>query len=102
MYGKTAPYTVVDRLKQSGHIALIKIASIGVCFEGNYEVETMPLPQFKAGQELISYLRGAYPNAEVKRHRDFMATGLSGKFPFPFNDIIKGEVVTVKKGIGIS
>ena len=69
--------------------------SIGVCFEGNYEVETMPLPQFKAGQELISYLKGAYPNVDVKRHRDFMATACPGKF-FPFNDIIK-EVVTVKK-----
>ena len=69
--------------------------SIGICFEGNCEVETMPLPQFKAGQELISYLIGAYTKAEVKRHRDFMATACPGR-NFPFNDISKGAS-SVKK-----
>ena len=65
--------------------------SIGVCFEGNFESETMPEVQIKAGQELVVYLKNLYPSAEVKRHKDFNSTACPGK-NFPFEKIKKGEV----------
>ena len=71
--------------------------SVGVCFEGNYESETMPTAQKKAGQKLISHLRGLYPIAEVKRHRELNSTACPGK-NFPFEDIKKGDTtVTVNE-----
>lgn len=64
--------------------------SIGICFEGSYATESaMPEVQKRAGQELIGYLKGEYPNAEVKRHMDFNATACPGK-NFPFEDIASG------------
>ena len=64
--------------------------SIGVCFEGNYEqTKTMPAPQFKAGQELISYINTIYKNSlKIKRHSDYLATACPGKY-FPFDSITK-------------
>ena len=53
--------------------------SIGICFEGNFENETMTNVQKEAGKELISYLKGIYPNAKVKKHKDFNATACPGK-----------------------
>lgn len=65
--------------------------SVGVCFEGNYEIEKeMPVLQFEAGKELISYLKKLYPSAEVKGHRELQSTACPGKY-FPFEEIIEGE-----------
>lgn len=64
--------------------------SVGVCFEGNYETEKMNVVQIKAGQELISYIKGKYPNAQIKKHRDFNATACPGK-NFPFDEITKAK-----------
>ncbi|MBE7051892.1 MAG: hypothetical protein E7395_04905 [Ruminococcaceae bacterium] len=65
--------------------------ALGICFEGNYETEkAMPEVQKKAGQELVSYLKGVYPNAKIKKHRDFNATACPGK-NFPFEDIASGK-----------
>lgn len=85
--------------------------SIGVCFEGNYETETtMPPAQIRAGQELISYLRGKYPSAKVVGHRDLYATACPGKY-FPSDTILsktnqinqtpkkEDEVMTQEKAI---
>lgn len=63
--------------------------SIGICFEGNFDNETMAAAQVKAGQELVSYLKGLYPLAEVKRHKNFNSTACPGK-KFPFNSIKDG------------
>lgn len=66
--------------------------SVGVCFEGNYEKSTtMPKAQLNAGKELISYLKNMYPEAETRRHKDFLATACPGKF-FPFDEISKGAL----------
>lgn len=71
------------------HTENMNSVSVGICFEGNYHDtdKGMPIPQFKTGQELISYLKGIYPNAEIKGHRDFNATGCPGKY-FPFKEIM--------------
>lgn len=82
--------------------------SIGVCFEGNYETEKMPEKQIKSGCELVSYLRGLYPNAEIKRHSDLVSTLCPGG-KFEFERIKKGvnemsvedaiEIVQAKAGL---
>ncbi len=75
--------------------------SIGICFEGNFECEMMTDIQLKAGQELISYLKGLYPGAEVKKHKDFQSTACPGK-NFPFEEIKKGgNVMTVNEAVEI-
>lgn len=60
--------------------------SIGICFEGNFEIEKMPDTQKKAGQELVYSLKKKYPNVGVKRHKDFGKTACPGK-NFPFDEI---------------
>lgn len=78
------------------HCVGYNLTSVGVCFEGNYQTErTMPPAQLQAGMELVSYLKGLYPCAAVKRHKDFMATVCPGQF-FPFEEIAK-RAVSVKK-----
>lgn len=57
--------------------------SIGVCFEGDYTVQTMPKAQLEAGKELVAHLKDKYKITKVKGHRDLMATSCPGvKFPF--------------------
>ena len=75
--------------------------SIGICFEGNFENETMTAAQLKAGKELVSYLKGLYPSAEIKRHKDFQSTACPGR-NFPFEEIKKGDnVMTVNEAVEI-
>lgn len=68
--------------------------SVGVCFEGNFETEKMSDTQIKAGRELIKYLLGKYPKAQIKKHKDFNATSCPGK-NFPFDELTKTELTTV-------
>lgn len=67
--------------------------SIGICFEGSYMTETMPDAQLKAGQELVSYLKGKYGITKVQRHKDVCSTNCPGT-NFPFDQIAKGTTVT--------
>jgi N-acetyl-anhydromuramyl-L-alanine amidase AmpD len=68
--------------------------SIGICFEGNFEVEKMPEAQKEAGKELVSYVLKKYPTiTSVVGHRDLMATACPGK-NFPFDEIKKGKKAT--------
>ena len=60
--------------------------SIGICFEGNFEVEEMSTAQKEAGKWLVAYIKGLYPIKKVVGHRDLMATACPGK-NFPFNEI---------------
>lgn len=72
--------------------------SIGVCFEGNFESErSMAMAQVEAGQKLVLYLKGLYPSAEIKKHKDLYKTACPGK-NFPFEEIKKEEItVTVNE-----
>lgn len=67
--------------------------AVGVCFEGNFEKETMCDVQRRAGNELICYLRNLYPKTEVKKHLDFNATACPGK-KFPFDEITVEKEIT--------
>lgn len=54
--------------------------TIGVCVEGNYETEpVMPAAQKTALKELLTYLKGKYPKAGLKAHKEVGATGCPGK-----------------------
>lgn len=65
--------------------------SIGICFEGNFEIEEMPEVQKKAGRELIAFLKNKYKIDKVLRHRDVNATACPGKY-FPFEEIAEAEL----------
>lgn len=56
--------------------------SIGICFEGNFEIDEMPAGQAKAGQELIADILSRYPGLKISGHRDNDNTACPGKnFP---------------------
>lgn len=65
--------------------------SIGICFEGNFEYESMPDLQKKAGIELIAYLKDKYPIKEIKGHGELKATACPGKM-FPLADMKSGQI----------
>ena len=65
--------------------------SIGICAEGNFEVETMPEVQKQAIIELINYIKGIYPITRIVGHRGVNATACPGK-NYPLNEIISGQV----------
>lgn len=68
-----------------GHTTNMNYCSIGICFEGNFEVEYMPDAQKRAGAELVAYLKDKYPGIKVGKHREYNATACPGKnFPFDF------------------
>ena len=64
--------------------------SMGICFEGNFENETMTNAQLKSGIEIASYCKGMYSNAKVVKHSDLFATACPGK-NFPFSKIANGQ-----------
>ena len=67
-------------LNHNGH-------TIGVCAEGNYEVEeNMPAAQLVALRELVAMLREKYPGIDVKQHKNYMATACPG-INYPFDAI---------------
>lgn len=53
--------------------------SIGICFEGKYQEETMPETQIKVGQELVSYLKQKYGISKVQKHSDVCNTSCPRK-----------------------
>ena len=69
--------------KVGAHTQGYNSQSVGVCFEGNFETEHMSESQKQSGRELVAYLKGIYPLAQVKKHGSFSFTACPGKnFPF--------------------
>lgn len=63
--------------------------TVGVCVEGNYDVETvMPAAQLQALREALAYLKELYPSAAIKCHRDLQATACPGKW-FPLGEALR-------------
>ena len=81
--------------------------SVGVCCIGRYDIETMPQAQLDAARQVQAYLKGLYPGAATKRHKDVNATSCPGK-NFPFSEIAgtpgdaSAEASTVGQGISPS
>jgi N-acetylmuramoyl-L-alanine amidase CwlA len=53
--------------------------SIGICCEGNFEIEQPTEKQLTSLSELIQYLKKKYGNIQVVGHRDLNATACPGK-----------------------
>lgn len=70
--------------------------SIGICFEGDYMVQTMTKEQLEAGKELVAYLKGKYGIDKVKAHRDLCNTDCPGS-RFPFNEIANTKAISTAK-----
>ena len=76
-----------DMWAQGGHCYGHNNESVGICFEGNFEVEQMNDVQLGAGVELLKYVKSVYPSAQFKKHKDFNSTDCPGK-NFPFDRMI--------------
>lgn len=63
--------------------------SIGICFEGNFEKETMSARQLEAGRAAIDYALAQYPEAKIVGHGELGKTACPGKY-FPLSEL-KGE-----------
>ena len=53
--------------------------SLGICLEGNFEIETPTEKQLTSLSELIQYLKKKYGNVQIVGHRDLNATACPGK-----------------------
>jgi len=75
------------------HVSGNNSSSVGICFEGNFEKESMQQNQLDAGKKLLGYLKGIYPKIHIKLHRELNATACPGK-NFPFDEMIyvKAEI----------
>lgn len=73
-----------------GHTVGYNYRSIGVCFEGNFENETMSAVQLNAGRWLIADILSRYPSLKVVGHRELDATACPGK-NFPLAELIEKE-----------
>ena len=83
------------------HTAGVNNLSIGVCFEGNFENESMSKIQVAGGRKLLAYLKTLYPHAEIKRHKDFQKTLCPGA-NFPFEQICREDKeMTVEDAVEI-
>ena len=63
---------------------------IGICAEGNFEVDQMSAAQRNAIIELLEYLHDKYGKLPVYGHRDLDATACPGK-NYPFTEIVNGK-----------
>ena len=70
--------------------------SIGICFEGNFNEETMNDAQKQAGKELVAYLKNKYNINTVQAHRDVCATSCPGD-KFPFDEIANSKIDNVEE-----
>lgn len=70
--------------------------SIGICFEGAYNRETMGSAQINAGRELVAYLKSKYGVSTVLRHKDVGSTDCPGN-NFPFDAIVSGATAGWQK-----
>lgn len=66
--------------------------TLGICAEGNYEVETMPKVQEEALNELVNYLIERYKNiSKVYGHKELKKTACPGK-KYPMEAIIAAKL----------
>lgn len=61
--------------------------SLGICFEGRYDFETMPDAQLNAGRELLAHLKSKYGISKVQPHKEVRPTSCPGKV-FPYDALV--------------
>lgn len=62
--------------------------SIGICAEGNFEIEAMPEVQKRAVAEVVDYCMDQYGKLLVYGHKNKWPTACPGK-NYPFNSIVE-------------
>ena len=77
---------------RGGHTTNWNWCSIGICFEGNFEHETMGAAQKLAGTQLINDIAARHSGLVISRHSEFGATSCPGRF-FPFSELTKPLVL---------
>lgn len=71
--------------------------SIGICAEGNFEIEEMTDAQKQSIKNLVAYLKKKYSFDIVQRHSDVGSTACPGKnYPFDFIANSKIEFINIK------
>ena len=66
--------------------------SIGICAEGNFEIDKMPDAQKNALKWLVAYIKDKYKINTVQRHRDVGSTACPGR-NYPFDEIVNGKII---------
>ena len=87
-------YRLRPENKIGAHASGSNYNSIGICFEGNFEVEEMSDVQVQSGKELVAYLKNKYHINKVQGHRDVNSTSCPGR-NFKFNEIANGQATDV-------
>ena len=63
--------------------------SVGICFEGNFDVERMTEKQLDASVLLISILSLVYKNARIRGHRNFNKQETCPGEKFPMEEVLE-------------
>lgn len=72
---------------QGAHCPGANDSSIGICAEGKYDIETMPLAQKNVIVELCKDIVKRYGIKKIYRHKDLYSTDCPGS-KYPFNEIV--------------
>jgi N-acetyl-anhydromuramyl-L-alanine amidase AmpD len=70
-----------------GHTTNWNWCSVGICFEGNFETESMSEAQRKAGAALVADIASRHPGIIPGRHSQFGATSCPGRL-FPYEELV--------------
>ena len=68
-----------DEKYAGAHCVDYNSISLGICLEGNFEIEKPTDSQLKSLTELLQHLKQKYGNVQVVGHRDLNATACPGK-----------------------
>lgn len=72
--------------------------SVGVCCEGNFEVEQMGEKQRLALIDLVCYLKEKYPSASIVEHKELAATACAGRnFPLAVVKTMVNDILTARR-----
>ena len=74
------------------HASASNYNSIGICAEGNFEVEEIGDAQKNALRDLVTYLKDKYDISTVQRHKDVGKTACPGK-NYPYEYITSGHII---------
>ena len=68
-----------DEKYAGAHCVDYNSISLGICLEGNFEIEKPTDNQLKSLSELLQHLKQKYGNVQIVGHRDLNATACPGK-----------------------
>ena len=75
-------YRMRSEEKIGAHAYMNNYNSIGICFEGNFEVEEMPDVQVQSGKELVAYLKNKYHINKVQGKIADIQSTLNSRYGF--------------------